>query len=493
MAEFQDQTQPADGAKQPETSADQSGGGLNRREFVGGAAATGVGLGLASMPRPTWGQTNGKQQTLNIAFVGVGRQGQILMNNALQYIDNINILGICDIWAAKRKYARMVREGYGHKDCQPFENVDDMIAKIGDKLDGVFVAVPDIHHATVTNKLLKAGINTYCEKEMATNLEEAASMVKTARQTGKLLQIGHQRRSNPYYHHPLTLMYKDKFAGQITTVHGQWNQIKPLHPVPTRLLSKKYRLPKSLLKEYGFGDMAGFYFWRWFKELSGGPMADLGSHQVDVYNWFLKSVPNVISAVGNNKWAVKDAEQRQKDAKSEAKYTPTQLDHTMVTYQYHDTPFGPVNGFYQVVLSSSTGGFYEQFLGDKGTLQTAEIQSSAGMFKEKVAEELTWEDQAEKSDKKEGEGPDYKFNPLKSRKEKGEMDKEAMQTQKTMKLVKKAPHVPHQKNFLEAIRGNEELNCSAEIGYETAVTALKSHEAAITGKTIELSESDYKM
>jgi predicted dehydrogenase len=475
----------ASGSANP-SPGQQPGGGLNRRQFVGGVAATGIGLGLAGMPRPVWGQAGKDKQTVNIAFVGVGRQGKILLNNTFQHIKGVNIVAICDIHAAKRKYARLAREGYGHKDCQAYESVEELVAQAGDKIDGAFVAVPDIHHAHVTNTLLKAGVNVYCEKEMATNLSEAASMVKTARKTGKLLQIGHQRRSNPFYIHARSLMHKDKFAGQVTAIGGQWNQLKPLYPVPSKLMSDQYKVPQSVLREYGFQNMAEFYFWRWFKDLSGGPMADLGSHQVDVYNWFLKSVPNVISAVGGNQWARKDAKQRN------AGYTPTQLDHTLVTYQYHDTPFGPVHGTYQVLLSSSKGGFYETFYGDAGSIQTAEIQSDAGMFKEKVAEELSWEDQAEKATSEDGEKK-YKFNPLKSRKEKGEMDAEAMETQQEMKRVQKAAHLPHQDNFLEAIRGNEELNCPGEIGYETAVTALKSHEAAVTGKPIQLKESDYKI
>jgi predicted dehydrogenase len=486
MAEHYPQSQSASASASqsspPQTPA-EGGDGLNRRQFVGGLAATGVGLSLSAVPRPTWAQSKDKQ-TVNLGIVGVGRQGKILLNNALQYMKGVNFVAVCDIWSYGQRMGMGLCKSNGH-DPNLYDNVEEMAAKEAGNLDGVFVAVPDIHHAHVTNTLLKAGVNVYCEKEMATNLEEAASMVKTARDTGKLLQIGHQRRSNPYYLHARTLMHKDQFAGQVTAVAGQWNQIKPLRPLPTAL-AKKYALPKDTLKKYGFENMAQFYYWRWFAETSGGPMADLGSHQVDVYNWFLESVPSVISAVGGKQWAVKDAKER------DAGYVPTQLDHTITTYQYHDTPFGPVNGTYQVLLSSSKGGFFEQFLGDGGTIQTAERQSNAGMFKEQVAEELAWEDEAEKVSA-EGGGEKYKFDPLKSRKKKGKMDDEAMAMKAEMERVDKAAHLPHQDNFVEAIRGNEKVNCPPEVGYETAVTALKSHEAALTGKSIQLSESDYKV
>ena len=40
-------------------------------------------------------------------------------------------------------------------------------------------------------------------------------MVLTSRETGKLLQIGHQRRSNPRYHHAINrVMHEQKLLGR---------------------------------------------------------------------------------------------------------------------------------------------------------------------------------------------------------------------------------------------------------------------------------------
>ena len=41
------------------------------------------------------------------------------------------------------------------------------------------------------------------------------------------------------------------------------------------------------LAKYGYKNMHEFRNWRWFKKYAGGPMSDLGAHQIDVYNWFL--------------------------------------------------------------------------------------------------------------------------------------------------------------------------------------------------------------
>ena len=62
------------------------------------------------------------------------------------------------------------------------------------ELDAVLIATPDFWHERHAIDCLKAGKHVYCEKEMSNTLEGARSMVAAARETGKLLQIGHQRR-----------------------------------------------------------------------------------------------------------------------------------------------------------------------------------------------------------------------------------------------------------------------------------------------------------
>ena len=67
-------------------------------------------------------------------------------------------------------------------------------------------------------------------------------MVLAARETGKLLQIGHQRRSNPRYLHCYDkLLGEAKLLGRIVTVNGQWNRaVTPDLGAPDR-----YAIPRG--------------------------------------------------------------------------------------------------------------------------------------------------------------------------------------------------------------------------------------------------------
>ena len=92
-------------------------------------------------------------------------------------------------------------------------------------LDAVIIATPDFWHAEQTVNCLKAGLHVYCEKEMSNTLEGAKKMVAAAKETGKLLQIGHQRRSNPMYIYCHDKLLKEaKLLNRITTINGQWNR-----------------------------------------------------------------------------------------------------------------------------------------------------------------------------------------------------------------------------------------------------------------------------
>ena len=153
-------------------------------------------------------------------------------------------------------------------EVRAYENYEDLLAKEKD-LQAVFIATPDFWHAPMTNTCLKAGLHVYCEKMMSNTIEGARSMVQTMRETGKLLQIGHQRRSNPRYVFTLNrLLHDAQFCGRLTAVQGQWNRaVKEDFGWP-----KKFEMPASMLAKYGYKDMHQFRNWRWYKGLGGGPL-----------------------------------------------------------------------------------------------------------------------------------------------------------------------------------------------------------------------------
>ena len=181
---------------------------VTRRDFVRTAAVAGAGLVLASGSR-LFAQAPSANGRINVALVGFGAQGRVLLESLLK-IEGIQLAAVCDIWDYARTYAERYLKKTG-VEVRTYRDHEEMLAKEKD-LQAVVVATPDFWHAPVTNACLRAGLDVYCEKMMSNTVEGARSMVKTMKETGRLLQIGHQRRSNPRYLFALNrLMREAKF------------------------------------------------------------------------------------------------------------------------------------------------------------------------------------------------------------------------------------------------------------------------------------------
>ncbi|RPJ77898.1 MAG: gfo/Idh/MocA family oxidoreductase, partial [Acidobacteria bacterium] len=146
----------------------------------------------------------GSLQEINVALIGAGAQGQVLMDSVIKISKDspVHLRAVCDIWEPHRTRVSRTLNAYKSLGHQGNAYVDyrEMLDK-EKEIDAVVIATPDFWHAQHTIDCLKAGKHVYCEKEMSNTLEGARSMVAAARETGKLLQIGHQRRSNPRYLH----------------------------------------------------------------------------------------------------------------------------------------------------------------------------------------------------------------------------------------------------------------------------------------------------
>jgi predicted dehydrogenase len=232
----------------------------------------------------------GDVEDINVGLIGLGVQCDRLMKAirgskdlGLKGIEGIRFKAVCDIYPYRLRLLSG-RLKAAKREANPYENYEEMLAKEKD-LDAVIIATPDWLHAPMTIACLKAGLHVYCEKEMSNKLEDAAKMVQTAKETGKLLQIGHQRRSNPRYQVAEKLIREHRLLGRLLNINAQWNRSVEKHKVA--LPKEKVWVDEPTLKKYGYGSMNELKNWRWYKKFGGGPLGDLGSHQIDIFNWFL--------------------------------------------------------------------------------------------------------------------------------------------------------------------------------------------------------------
>jgi predicted dehydrogenase len=457
--------------------------GMARREFLKSGASVGAGLVLAAKAMaqeegieksaqpvvgPPPGETSADQ--VNIAMIGLGAEGMVLMDAILR-IPGIRIKAVCDIWEYSRQRGERTPQKYGH-DVKAYEDYRDMLAAHTD-LDAAIVATPDFVHHEHTIACLKSGMHVYCEKEMSNSVEKAREMVVAARETGKLLQIGHQRRSNPRYIHAINrLVHEGKLLGQVTHANGQWNRAKSVDEGWPR----QWEIPQATLEKYGYDSMHHFRNWRWYKKYGGGPIVDLGSHQIDIFTWVFGCNPSAVLAAGgvdfykNHEW----------------------YDNVMTIFDY-DTPAGVSRAFYQVLTTSSNGGYFETFMGEEGTLIISEIPFSGNlMLREARAPEAIkelWERVA-----KEGALMRPLQQVVAAAADDVLVDVRASKPPDAWELpvqLNKPAHQPHLENFFDAIRIGKALTCPAEIGYETAVAVHKVNDAVEAGRKLHFAPEEF--
>ena len=439
---------------------------FSRRDFLSTAMAAGAGFALVNGAAAQTAAPVAKTPPSNrirYALIGCGEEGNVLLD-ALMKIEGVEIAAICDIW----KYARdRVQKGLKRNnniEVPAYENFEDLLATEKD-IQAAIVATPDFWHAPISNTCLKKGLHVYCEKMMSNTLEGARSMVKAMRETGKLLQIGHQRRSNPRYLFTLNYLLRDlKLCGRMTVANAQWNRAV----TPDRGAARAITMKPELLAKYGYEDMFKFRNWRWFKKYGGGPLSDLGAHQIDIFNWFFGQLPRTVTASGGADY-----------------YTTHEwYDNAMVIYEYA-LPEGVARAFYQVQTTTSAGGgYWEYFMGDQGSIKISENPTHTQLFREANAPD--WNDYVLK-------------NYVQIKKTPAAADENVKVDVRETKLLEtyglpvtfnKAIHQPHLENFFNAMRGTAKLNCPADEAFRSESVIHKASEAIAAKKTLDINPAE---
>ncbi|MEN9535724.1 MAG: hypothetical protein RIR37_997 [Verrucomicrobiota bacterium] len=435
---------------------------ISRRDFMGktaGGLAAGLVLGAPNILRAAQGDAADK---IHVALVGFGKQGKVLLD-AMSNIPGLHFQAICDIWDYNLKGGiAKVRSLQGHTP-KGYADIDEMLAT-EKGLDAAIVATPDFWHSPHTVKCLEAGLHVYCEKMMANTIDAARAMVRAMEKTGKLCQIGHQRRSNPRYRYTLEqLINGNRICGQIVNINGQWN--RAVSSSQDISYNPKLAIKPEVLSRYGFKDMHQFMNWRTYRDLSGGPISDLGAHQIDIFNWFLGVAPKSVFASGGNDYFK----------------TREHFDNVMTIFDY-ETPQGGVRAFYQVLTTTSAGGgYYESFMGTdtEATINISERSAYTNIYRESSAP--SWDELVSRGflKRQAAAAPQAQNSDAIASYESAAPEAYALPGD-----LSKPPHQPHLENFFDAVRGKAKLTCDARHAFESEAPIYWVNPSALSREPI---------
>ncbi|GEP89848.1 Predicted dehydrogenase [Chitinophaga terrae (ex Kim and Jung 2007)] len=355
-----------------------------RREFLQQSLLAGAGLTLSAMgmPASSYARILGANDRVNVGLVGFSdRARQALLpaffnnNKAL----NFDLIAVSDIWNRRREEGKAFLEQKTGHSVQACVNNDELY-KIKD-LDAVFIASADFQHAYHTIEAVKNKCDVYSEKPFAETMEDARKALKAVKESGKIMQVGTQRRSGPSYHSAANFIKEGKF-GPITMVEMTWNVNQPGRWRRPELVNS-IRESDTDWKRFLAGrpadkwDPRKYLEYRLFWPYSSGIFGQWMTHQIDTVHWFsgLKHPRSAVANGGIYMW--KDGRKNPDTLTAVFEYGPEN---------------DPTSGF-QVMYSSrfhnSAGGTKEIYYSNGGTIDmsTNKISPTGGLT-EKEAQEM---------------------------------------------------------------------------------------------------------
>ncbi|PCJ63096.1 MAG: hypothetical protein COA73_05820 [Candidatus Hydrogenedentota bacterium] len=258
---------------------------FSRRTFMK-SAGTVAGVAVAAGFNP---KSYAQNEKIRLGIIGTGLQGRIAhIGEGLKVNkDQIQIVAICDVW----KYSiQEALKAIGDPKMPAYTEYKEMLEK--EDLDAVLIATPLNSHYHIAMDCLDAGLYVFCEKTLTMTIEESRDLVKKCNETGKFIQVGHQRRYNPYYNKAMWLANDKNLIGRITHITAQWHRNESWRRIPPKgyvLDAEEQKYIKDLDKHVN---------WRLYNDMSAGLMTELGTHQLDVASWFLGSIPARVSGFG---------------------------------------------------------------------------------------------------------------------------------------------------------------------------------------------------
>ncbi len=427
-----------------------------RRQFVKKSIMAGVATGFSAS---SYAKIMGANDRVRVAAVGFSdrhRSSHVGPFKDLSKKMNFEMVGLSDIWNKRREEGKAYYDKVLGGNVKIYKNNDDLYAS--KDLDAVFMSTADFQHALHTIEAVKAGCDVYAEKPLSETMEDNRAVLKAVKDSGKIVQIGSQRRSGDNYHAAADFIKSGKF-GPIVMVELMWNVNQPDRWRRPELVAnlkesdvdwKRYLMNRP----YEKFDPRKYLEYRLFWPYSSGIPGQWMSHQIDTVHWF-SGLAHPRSAVANGgiyQW---------KDGRSNA-------DTLTVVFDYGPAD-DPTTGFqvqFTSRFSNSAGDTKELYYSNGGmiNLDTNEISSTGGLEN----------NHASRMGLKPNLLPNLKLDGMKV---------EAGANTGNDPLT-----YNHIKNWMECVRSRKTPNAPIEAGYQHSIANIMATAAYRTGLKVTFNE-----
>lgn len=248
---------------------------MKRRSFIEKTTLGSAAL-IASFNIPGFS----KERKLKIGLIGAGWYGMVITKAALE-VGGVEVIGVCDIDTEHLTNSVNELEKLQGSRPKEFKNYQDLIDQ--KELEAVFIGTPPHWHALNFIAACEKGLDIYCEKPLAYDVNEGLAMMKAAKQAGNIVQIGFQRRQSEAFKKAKELIDAGK-AGKIHEIGAQihYNPNIPDHTIQDPPASLDWETWCGPAPKLDYRPSIGHKAWRLEKEYGNGHLVDWGIHNIDI-------------------------------------------------------------------------------------------------------------------------------------------------------------------------------------------------------------------
>ncbi len=210
----------------------------------------------------------------NVAAIGVGGRGSQI---AVWAAELGNMVACCDV---DRLHAERFAAALDGK-CATYGDYRKLLER--KDLHAVTVGTPDHWHVKIAVEAMRAGLDVYCEKPVGLTIDEGKLISKVVRETGRVLQVGSDQRSDRRILRGLAFARSGRLGTALTARVGLPRYLTG-GPFPT--IDPPGHLDWDMwlgqTPKVGYCPQRCHGLFRMWLEYSGGSLTDWGAHHVDV-------------------------------------------------------------------------------------------------------------------------------------------------------------------------------------------------------------------
>jgi predicted dehydrogenase len=264
-----------------------------RRQFLQTTAAS--ALALSQFPAIL--RAADPDHKLKLGLIGCGWYGMVDLKAALQ-VGGVEVVALCDVDSEHLSQSATEVEKQQGKRPQTFKVYEDLL-KVPE-LEALIIATPPHWHALQLIAALERGLDAYCEKPLSYDIREGRAMVNAVNKSGRIVQIGFQRRQSPAFQ-AVRQHIQSGDAGRIVCAEATINYAAgtkdaTAQPPPASL---DWDLWCGPAPEIPYSPQVGHMNWRLEKTTGQGHLVDWGIHLIDGWRVILgEGTPKTVSASG---------------------------------------------------------------------------------------------------------------------------------------------------------------------------------------------------